>query len=137
MSTLVLPLRKTGEEKALVAILLEELIVRSEQKWHPKNIYLHVVSSNKKARQLYESLGFRNIARLPQWFEYNTKYLDEYILILDKKRFQQEVKKLVITIVFQGLKKDNHQVSRFSPLQYQQKRFLVSVSQRWYRFSDP
>jgi len=71
--------------KGLGRILLEELIVLSENKWHPKNIYLHVVSSNKKAHHFYESLGFRVIARLPHWFEYNGKYLDEFILILDKK----------------------------------------------------
>lgn len=75
---------KNWRGKGIGHILLEELILRSEQKWHPKNIYLHVVSSNKEARQLYESLGFVIIARLPQWFEYNTTYLDEYILLLDK-----------------------------------------------------
>jgi len=84
---------KNWRGKGIGRILLEELILRSQQKWHPKNIYLHVVSFNKKARQLYESLGFRIIARLPQWFEYNTMYLDEYILIFDTKRFQQEKKK--------------------------------------------
>jgi RimJ/RimL family protein N-acetyltransferase len=84
---------KNWRGKGIGRFLLEELIFRSEQKWHPKNIYLHVVSFNKKARQLYESLGFRIIARLPQWFEYYTTYLDEYILILDTKRFQQEKKK--------------------------------------------
>lgn len=83
---------KNWRGKGIGRILLEELIVRSEQKWHPKNIYLHVVSSNRRAKKLYESLGFRIIAQLPQWFEYNTKYLDEYILILDKKRHQQDRK---------------------------------------------
>jgi len=84
---------KNWRGKGIGRILLEELIVCSEQKWHPKNIYLHVVSSNQRAKRRYESLGFNIIARLPEWFEYNTKYLDEYILILDKKRFQQEKKK--------------------------------------------
>jgi ribosomal protein S18 acetylase RimI-like enzyme len=84
---------KNWRGKGIGRILLEELIRRSEQTWHPKNIYLHVVSSNQRAKRLYESLGFRIIARLPQWFEYNTEYLDEYILILDKKRFQLEKKK--------------------------------------------
>ncbi|VVB59888.1 Acetyltransferase (GNAT) family protein [uncultured archaeon] len=84
---------KNWRGKGIGHMLIEEIIVRSEQKWHPKNIYLHVVSANKKAHQLYESLGFLQIAQLPQWFEYNTTYLDEYILILDKKRFQQEKKK--------------------------------------------
>jgi ribosomal protein S18 acetylase RimI-like enzyme len=83
---------KNWRGKGIGHMLLEELIIRSEQKWHPKNIYLHVVSANKKARQLYESLGFLIIAQLPQWFEYNTTYLDEYILILDKKCIQQDKK---------------------------------------------
>jgi ribosomal protein S18 acetylase RimI-like enzyme len=82
-----LAVAKNWRRKGIGRILLEELIRRSEQTWHPKNIYLHVVSSNKKARHLYESLGFHIIAQLPKWFEYNTRYLDEYILILDKKTF--------------------------------------------------
>jgi GNAT superfamily N-acetyltransferase len=83
---------KNWRGKGIGHMLLEELIIRSEQKWNPKNIYLHIVSSNKKARQLYESLGFLQIVQLPQWFEYNTMYLDEYILILDRKRIQQDKK---------------------------------------------
>jgi RimJ/RimL family protein N-acetyltransferase len=83
---------KDWRGKGIGRLLLEEIIERSEQKWHPTNIYLHVVSANTKARQLYESLGFRVIARLPQWFKCKEKYLDEYILILDKKYFQQRKK---------------------------------------------
>jgi ribosomal protein S18 acetylase RimI-like enzyme len=88
-----LAIAKNWRGKGIGRIILEELIIRSEQKWHPKNIYLHVVSSNKRAKKLYKSLGFHIIARLPQWFEYNKKFLDEYILILDNKRFQQQNKK--------------------------------------------
>jgi RimJ/RimL family protein N-acetyltransferase len=84
---------KQWRGKGLGYLLLTELIQRSEEKWHPKNIYLHVVSTNTKARQLYESLGFRIVAQLPQWFEYNKKYLDEYLLLLDKQRFVQQLKK--------------------------------------------
>lgn len=46
---------------------------------------MHVVSSNKNAISLYESLGFRKIAQLPQWFEFYGKYLNELVLILEKK----------------------------------------------------
>jgi ribosomal protein S18 acetylase RimI-like enzyme len=88
-----LAIAKKWRGKGIGHILLEELILRSEQKWHPKNIYLHVVSSNQRAKRLYEFIGFRIIARLPQWFEYNKKFFDEYILILDRKRFQQQKKK--------------------------------------------
>jgi len=85
---------KQWRGKGLGALLLTELIERSEKKWHPKNFYLHVVSANTQARHLYESLGFRIIAQLPEWFEYHNRYLDEYLLILDKGRFLQRQKKL-------------------------------------------
>ena len=83
---------KDWRGKGIGRLLLEEIIERSEQKWHPNNIYLHVVSANTKARELYESLGFRVVAQLPQWFKYKKQYLDEYILILDKKCFRQRKK---------------------------------------------
>jgi ribosomal protein S18 acetylase RimI-like enzyme len=88
-------LRKHWRGRGLGWILMQELIAVVEQRWHPLHIYLHVVSSNTKACALYKSLGFRMIARLPQWFEYNGKYLDEYILILDKKCFQKAQKKIL------------------------------------------
>ncbi len=83
---------KDWRGKGLGYLLLTELIERSEQKWHPRNIYLHVVSANTMAHRVYESLGFRIIARLPNWFEYDDKYLDEYFLILDKERFSSSKK---------------------------------------------
>jgi RimJ/RimL family protein N-acetyltransferase len=79
---------KEWQGKGIGRVLLEEIIERSERKWHPKNIYLHVVSANTRARKLYESLGFRVAATLPQWFDYKKHHLDEIVLILDKKRFQ-------------------------------------------------
>jgi ribosomal protein S18 acetylase RimI-like enzyme len=85
--------KKNGREKGIDHVLLEELIIRSEKKWHPKNIYLHVVLVNKKTSRLYQSLGFQIIEQLPQWFEYNKKYLDEYLLIFDKERFFLKQKK--------------------------------------------
>jgi RimJ/RimL family protein N-acetyltransferase len=83
---------KDWRGKGIGRLLLGEVIERSEQKWHPNNIYLQVVSANTKARELYESIGFRVVAQLPQWFKYKKQYLDEYILILDKKCFQQRKK---------------------------------------------
>ena len=80
-------LAKKWRGKGVGHLLLTELIEQSEQKWHPKNIYLQVVSANTTAHRVYESLGFRIIARLPNWFEYDKKYLDEYFLILDKEQF--------------------------------------------------
>ncbi|MCJ7572015.1 MAG: GNAT family N-acetyltransferase [Candidatus Thermoplasmatota archaeon] len=77
-------IKKQWRGKGLGNIMLKELILLSEEKWHPKNVFMHVVSSNKNALSLYESLGFRKIAHLPQWFEYYGKYLDEIVLILEK-----------------------------------------------------
>ncbi len=79
---------KEWQGKGIGRVLLTEIIERSEKKWHPHNIYLHVVSENTRARRLYESLGFRIVATLPEWFEYRNRYIDEYLLILDRKRFQ-------------------------------------------------
>jgi hypothetical protein len=73
--------------------MLKELILLSEEKWHPKNSFIHVVSANKNAYSPYESLGFQKIAWLPRWLEYYGKYLDEIVLILNKKRYQQIQKK--------------------------------------------
>lgn len=83
---------KPWRGKGIGHLLLKELIEQSEKKWHPKNIYLHVVSVNTKAHQLYKSLGFRKIAILPSWFEYEKRYYDEYLLLLDKKYFLQQQK---------------------------------------------
>jgi ribosomal protein S18 acetylase RimI-like enzyme len=84
---------KPWRRKGIGRFLLEELIERSLEKWHPKNIYLHVVASNRNARRLYESLGFRIIARLPSWFDYKGRYLDEFILILDMQYYAAHKKK--------------------------------------------
>jgi RimJ/RimL family protein N-acetyltransferase len=78
---------KQWREKGIGYILLEELICRAERKWHLKNIYLQVVCVNRRAFHLYESLGFRIIARLPQWFEYDKKFYDEYLLLFEKELF--------------------------------------------------
>ena len=60
-------------------------------------MYLQVVSVNRTAFHLYESLGFRIIARFPQWFEYDKKFYDEYLLLLDKEQFFQQQNKAPIT----------------------------------------
>jgi RimJ/RimL family protein N-acetyltransferase len=79
--------------KGLGTFLLKEIITQSERTWHPRNIYLHVVVENKRAHHLYETLGFRVICRLPGWFEYHGRFIDEYILLLDKKQYRRFLKK--------------------------------------------
>jgi ribosomal protein S18 acetylase RimI-like enzyme len=88
--SLGIALVKKWRGKGVGYILLTELIDRSEKKWHPQNLYLHVVSANTPAYALYESLGFRKIAKLPKWFEYENNYLDEYLLLLDKHLYRKK-----------------------------------------------
>jgi ribosomal protein S18 acetylase RimI-like enzyme len=100
-----LALLKPWRGKGIGRMLLEELIVRSMQKWHPKNIYLHVISSNTITQKLYKAVGFRPIATLPEWFEYHTHYLDEYLLILDQNYFLKQQKKSNRLSLYSGIKK--------------------------------
>lgn len=110
--SLGIALAQQSRGKGIGRLLLEELIIVSDRKWHPKNITLHVVSANTKAQKLYESLGFCIIARLPQWYKYGATYLDEYILLLDKKRFYTSRKTSKIKKVIQEPKTKSHRVSR-------------------------
>ena len=99
--------------KGLGRFLLRDLIILVERQWHPQNIYLYTVVINRRALRLYQSLGFRVIARLPYWFFYEDTYYDEFVLILDRKYFHQQlhpVKKTIrspLTMFFREPKKDD------------------------------
>ncbi len=84
-------IEKNWRGKGLGRRLMQELILLVEQKWEPVNIYLHVVVVNRPALRLYQSLGFRVVARLPYWFSYGETYYDEFLLILDKKYFYKQL----------------------------------------------
>ena len=65
-------------------ILLSEIIKYTKKNIKCKNIYLTVYDNNTRAKKLYESRGFKEIAKLPNWINHFGKYQDEIIMILKK-----------------------------------------------------
>lgn len=64
--------------------LLRETIRLAKEKLRPRNIYLRVFSDNKIAKSLYRKVGFRTLARFPNWTFHKGKYIDHDFLILKK-----------------------------------------------------
>jgi RimJ/RimL family protein N-acetyltransferase len=64
--------------------VLRALITLAKRKLKPHNIYLTVYSENKIARRLYGKVGFRMLARFPNWTLHRGKYRDHLYLILKK-----------------------------------------------------
>ncbi|MBI5222854.1 GNAT family N-acetyltransferase [Candidatus Micrarchaeota archaeon] len=82
-----LALRKEYRGKGLGEKLLREIIELARKKFKPKNIYLRVFDENKIAQNLYHKIGFREIARFPNWVLHDGKYQDAvYMLLVDKSR---------------------------------------------------
>jgi RimJ/RimL family protein N-acetyltransferase len=79
--SLAIAIARPWRDRGLGTLMLSHIMMLAEKKWEPRNYYLHVVEANTRAKHVYESLGFQIVARLPQWFEYNGTYLDEFILI--------------------------------------------------------
>ncbi len=68
--------------------LLRLLIVKTQLKFNPKNIYLRVFSDNKIAKNLYRKVGFRKIAHFPNWTKHKGKYVSHDYMVL--KKFEEE-----------------------------------------------
>ncbi len=66
----------------LAKLLLSEVISQVKKTMKPRNIYLDVYENNMRARKLYESLGFKKIAKLPNWVKHKGKYQDKAIMLL-------------------------------------------------------
>ncbi len=63
-------------------LILKEAIALAKKKWRPRNIYLTVYSGNKPAIALYEKVGFRKVASLPNWVLNKGKYYDKWFMVL-------------------------------------------------------
>lgn len=75
---------KRFRRKGLGEYLLKSAIKKAKKKFNPKNIYLTVAEPNKPARELYEKVGFRKVARFPDWIENKGKYHAELLMVLKK-----------------------------------------------------
>lgn len=62
--------------------LLRELIALARRKLRPRVIYLACFGSNKPAFALYKKLGFREVARLPKWFNHFGRLEDCVFMVL-------------------------------------------------------
>jgi ribosomal protein S18 acetylase RimI-like enzyme len=68
--------------KGLGELLMRRAIAVAREKFRPKNIFLTVAEPNKAALKLYEKVGFRKIARFPDWIEKDGKYYAQLWMVL-------------------------------------------------------
>jgi len=68
--------------KGLGEFLLLKTVEKARKKFKPNNIFLTVAEPNKGARKLYAKVGFRKIARFPDWIENNGKYYAQLWMVL-------------------------------------------------------
>lgn len=68
--------------KGLGELLMRSAIAGAKEKFRPKNIFLTVAEPNKAALKLYGKLGFRKIARFPDWIEKDGKYYAQLWMVL-------------------------------------------------------
>jgi len=61
--------------------LVEELIARAQKLEFMEQIHLAVVTSNKSAVRLYESIGFETYGTDPKVLKVEGKYFDEYLMV--------------------------------------------------------
>ena len=64
--------------------MLNALILRAKKAFKPKNIWLYAYAANRPAIKLYEKVGFRKIAVLPNWFFRYGRYIDKVEMLLKK-----------------------------------------------------
>jgi len=68
--------------KGLGKELLHEIISRAKINYSIRQLYLTVLASNERARNLYTSLGFSVFAHEPQSVKILDNYIDEYQMVL-------------------------------------------------------
>ena len=73
---------KKFRRKGLGEFLLKTTIERARKKFDPKNIFLSVAEPNNAARRLYAKVGFKKIARFPNWIEHRGKYYAKLWMVL-------------------------------------------------------
>ena len=64
--------------------LAKQVIALAKKRFKPspKFIRLDVLSNNEPAQGLYNKIGFKEVARIPEQLQYNGKLVDELIMLL-------------------------------------------------------
>ena len=60
------------------------MIEEAREKWAPKNFFIQALAGNARALRLYNSVGFREFARIPDYNNHFGEYMDEVWLRLEK-----------------------------------------------------
>jgi len=66
--------------------LLKMMIAEVKKEWKPHRMYIQALGGNARAIRLYESVGFKQIARIPDYNNHFGKYMDEVWLMLEEKK---------------------------------------------------
>jgi RimJ/RimL family protein N-acetyltransferase len=68
------------------SMLLKRGIVEGKKTFKPHRIYLYYEEGNEKARELYEKLGFREVARLEGYVYHCGRFIDRILMEHSEKR---------------------------------------------------
>lgn len=68
--------------QGIAHILLQELLEQARKLPALEQVHVGIVASNKKAHQLYDSLGFQSYGVAPRSMRLDTIYLDEELMVL-------------------------------------------------------
>ncbi len=63
--------------------LMEAMVEEARKRWDPRNVYLEMSSGNDRARRLYTSMGFKEVARLKNWINHYGAYMDKVVMVLE------------------------------------------------------
>ncbi len=80
VGTIGIALKKSYRGIGFGTLLLRKIIEITKQDKEIKVLTLGVLPKNAGAQRLYEKLGFKTIAKLPNRILYKGKYMDEYIM---------------------------------------------------------
>jgi RimJ/RimL family protein N-acetyltransferase len=63
--------------------LLTMIIAEAKRVWKPHRMFICALGKNERAIRLYESLGFREVARIPELNNHFGEYMDEVWLMME------------------------------------------------------
>ena len=79
-----LAISKKYRGRGLGEKLIRKTIALVKKRLKPKNIHLRYVNGNTPAKNLYKKVGFREVARMPNWVLHRGKYRSSVFMLLKK-----------------------------------------------------